>query len=153
VELSTERYDVKSRGFTLIETLVAMAVLGIMVVGIVAGFVQSQRAAEWSAYTFAAQSLAMQPIEQGRAARWDPYAGVPIDEVTNLPAITTNILDVPISGTNIVYATNRIWVRTISATPPLKEIYVECTWRFLNRGVFTNSVLTYRAPGQSGEEE
>ena len=153
MELSNQRYIREPRGFTLMETLVAMGVLGIMVVGIVTGFVQSQRAAEWSAYTFAAQTLALQPIEQSRAARWDPYAGVPIDEVTNLPAITTNILDIPVAGTNIVYATNRTWVRTISTVPPLKEIYVECTWRFLNRGVFTNSVLTYRAPGQSGEEE
>ena len=55
-----------------------------------------------------------------------------------------------ISGTNIVYATNRTWITDVYASgiPPLKKIYVETTWTFLNRGVFTNSVTTYRAPDQ-----
>jgi Tfp pilus assembly protein PilV len=134
---------------TLVEVLVSMLVLGIMITGVVNGFIQSHHTAEWSAYSLAAQSLAMQPIEQARAAKWDPYASVPINELTNLPARTTNILDIPASGTNLVWATNRITVRTVSVNPPLQEIYVECTWRFLNRRVFTNSVITYRAPGQA----
>jgi len=40
-----------------------MAILGIMITGIVTGFTQSHRAAEWSGASLAAQSLAMQPIE------------------------------------------------------------------------------------------
>ena len=130
------------------EVLVAMVVLGITIIGLVSGFVQANRTAEWSAYSLAAQSLAMQPIEQARAAKWDPYAYPPVDEVTNIRTLTTNILDIPISGTNIVYATNRITVRTISTTPPLKEISVQCTWRFCNAGVFTNRMVAYRASDQ-----
>jgi prepilin-type N-terminal cleavage/methylation domain-containing protein len=143
----TKRHDT---GVTLIESLIAMAILGIMVAGIIGGYVQSQRTAEWSAYNLAAQSLALQPVEQSRAAKWEPYSSNPVDELTNMPTRTTNVLDVPISGTSVVYATNNIRVRTVSTNPPLKEIYVECTWRLLKRGVFTNWVLTYRAPGQSG---
>ena len=148
----------KPNGFTLVEALVSMMVTGIMVTGVVAGYTQCMRQAEWSAYSLAAQSLAMQPIEQSRAAKWDPYAVPPVDQITNSPTasfagttwtlLATNILDIPISGTNIVYATNRTSVRTISTTPPLKEISVETTWRFMNRGVFTNTVVTYRAPDQ-----
>ena len=130
------------------EVLIAMVVLGIAIIGLVSGFVQANRAAEWSAYSLAAQSLAMQPIEQSRAAKWDPYAYPPVDEVTNIRTLTTNILDIPISGTNIVYATNRTTVRTISTTPPLKEISVQCTWRFCNEGVFTNRIVVYRASDQ-----
>lgn len=140
----------KMAAFTLVESLVAMLILGIMVTGIVTGLNQSQKAAEWSAYSFAAHAQAMQPIEQARAAKWEPYSSVPVDEVTNLPAVVINVLDVPISGTNIVYATNRVRVTTVSTVPPLKQIYVECTWAFMNRGVFTNVMVTYRAPGQSG---
>lgn len=136
-------------GLTLMEALIAMLVLGIMMTGIVSGFIQSQRTAEWSAYSLAANWLAMQPIEQSRAARWEPYSSIPVDEVTNLARRTTNVLDVPISGTNIVYATNVISVTTVTTNPPLKQIYVECTWRFQKR-LYTNSILTYRAPGQSG---
>jgi len=132
------------------ESLIALSILGIMVTGVVSGFIQSHRTAEWSSTSLAAQSFAMQAMEQARAAKWDPFAKVPVDELvaTNFPG-TTNVLDIPISGTNVTYATNRIWIRTASTTPPLKEIYVECTWRGGHNGrTYTNSVLTYRAPDQ-----
>lgn len=125
-----------------------MLLLGIMVAGMVAGFIQTAKQAEWSAYSLAAQSLAMQPIEQARAAKWDPYAYPAVNELTSMPRLTTNVLDIPISGTNIVYATNRIGIRLVSTTPPLMEISVTNTWSFMNRGVFTNTALTYRAPDQ-----
>ena len=131
------------------EALVSMLLLGIMVTGVISGFIQTHRMAEWATYDQAAQSLAMQPIEQSRAAIWDPERAVPIDElVTNNFPMTTNVLDVPIAGTNVVYATNTIQIKTISTDPPLRMISVQCTWAFPNRGVFTNSVFTYRAPDQ-----
>lgn len=131
------------------EVLVSMLVVGIMVTGIVAGFIQTEKQAEWSAYSLAAQSLAMQPIEQARGAKWDPYANPSVDQITNIPALSTNILDIPISGTNIVYATNSTTIQTVgSGTPPLKKISVVCTWTFFNRGVFSNTIITYRAPDQ-----
>ncbi|HMJ89642.1 MAG TPA: hypothetical protein VK530_07480 [Candidatus Acidoferrum sp.] len=130
------------------EVVISLILLGVMVIGIVSGYMQSHRTAEWACYSLAAQSLAMQPIEQARSATWDPYAYPPVDQVTNIAKKSTNILDIPISKTNIVWATNRIVVRTVSTTPPVKSIYVETTWRFPNRGIFTNSALSYRAPDQ-----
>ena len=126
-----------------------MMILGIMVTGMVSGFIQSHREAEWSAYCLAAQSLAMQPVEQARAAKWDAYANPPTNEITqaNFP-VRVHVLDIPISGTNTVFATNRTTIRTVTTAPPLLEISVECTWRFFNRGVYTNTILTYRAPDQ-----
>jgi Tfp pilus assembly protein PilV len=136
-------------GFSLVEALIAMVILGIMVTGIVGGFMQCHRTAEWSAHSLAAQSLAMQPIEQARAAKWDPWRSVPIDELvsSNFP-MTTNILDVPISGTNIVYATNVVTIRTVSTNPPLKEIYVETRWKFDHKRLYTNWAVTYRTADQ-----
>ena len=125
-----------------------MLLLGIVVSGVVAGYMQTEKQAEWSAYSLAAQSLAMQSIEQARAAKWDPYAYPAVNEITNLARLTTNVLDIPISGTNIAYATNRVGIRLVSTVPPLMEISVTNTWSFMNRGVFTNTVLTYRAPDQ-----
>ncbi len=128
-----------------------MLILGIMVTGLVAGFMQSEKQAEWASYSLAAQSLAMQPTEQVRGAKWDQYANPPTNAViiNNFP-VRVEILDIPITGTNIVYATNRTVITDVypGGNPPLKKIYVECTWRFLNRGMFTNSVTTYRAPDQ-----
>jgi len=135
--------------FTLVEALVSMLILGIMVTGMASGFMQCHRTAEWSAYSLAAQSLAMQPIEQARAAKWDPTRSIPMDQLVQAN-FTQRIfsLDVPISGTNIVFATNRTVIRTVSVSPPLREIAVECTWSFPKRGTFTNRVLTFRAPDQ-----
>lgn len=137
------------RAFTLIEQLFAIVLAGITVSAVVSGFWQSISHAEWSAYSLAAQSIALQRLEQTRAAKWDPYAYPAIDDVqqTNFP-MTTNILDIPISGGRILYATNRTTIRQISDAPRLRMIEVECTWRFFNRGVFTNTVATYRAPDQ-----
>jgi len=55
---------------------------------------------------------------------------------------------VPTSGSNITYATNRTTITTISATPPIRLVEVETTWRFINRGIFTNNVRTYRTTDQ-----
>ncbi len=139
----------RQRGLTLTEALVSMAVVGIMISGLVTGFMQTHRSAEWSAYNLAAQSLASQPLEQARAAKWDQYANPRVDELqgTNFPT-KINILDVPINSTNYVYATNVVSIRSISTNPPLKEISVVTTWRFMNRGVFSNTAVTYRAPDQ-----
>lgn len=137
-----------ARGLTLIEVCVSLMVLGIMMLGIISGYVQSHRTAEWACYSLAAQSLAMQPVEQFRSASWDIYANPPVDLTTNVPARSTNVLDIPICKSNIVYATNRVWISTISSNPAVKAIYVETTWQFLNRGVFTNTAMTYRAPDQ-----
>ena len=123
--------------------MVSMAVVGVMISGLVTGFMQTHRTAEWSAYNLAAQSLALQPLEQARAAKWDQYANPSVDQLqgTNFPK-TINILDVPINSTNVVS------IRSISTNPPLKEISVVTTWRFMNRGLFSNTAVTYRAPDQ-----
>lgn len=116
---------------------------------IVTGYVMMAQRSEWSAYSLAANSLAMQRLEQTRAAKWDPYAYPAADEMksTNFPTLV-EVLDVPISGTNIVYATNMTTLTTIADNPPLRMVRVDCIWRFTNRGLFTNTVVGYRAPDQ-----
>ena len=141
--------------FTLVEVAVALAIATLVFGGIILGFVQSAQRAEWSSYNLAAQSLAMQGVEQARAAAWDPQAPVPVDNCTqtNFPAVGTNILDVPVAGGNSTYATNTWSITNISNNPyPLKMIRVDCTWRFvksgITSGIFTNTIVTFRAPNQ-----
>lgn len=148
VHRSSEHSTRRSRAFTLPEVVASLLILGIMITGIVVTYIQTHRAAEWGAYSLAANSLAMQSVEQARGATWDPYAYPAVDKTTNVATRITNVLDVPIAGSNSVYATNRLWVTTLSIIPPLKSIYVETSWTFMNRRVFTNSILTYRAPDQ-----
>jgi hypothetical protein len=133
--------------FTLMEASIASAIAAMMFGGIIYGYIMSNRSAEWSAYSFAAQSLALQRLEQTRACKWDPDATPVVDElqITNF-LVEFKILDVPLTGTNIIYATNITTISTISAYPPLRMISVETTWQFIDGKVYTNSIATYRAP-------
>lgn len=131
------------------EVVISLSISAITIGAIVTGYTLSTRRAEWSAYSLAAHSLAMQRLEQTRAAKWDPNGWPPVDELvtSNFP-LRVEVLDIPISGTNLVYATNTTTITALSAQPPLKMVRVDCTWMFLSRGPFTNSVVTYRTSDQ-----
>lgn len=136
-------------GITIVEVVLSLAIMGISFGAIITGYIISARRAEWSAYSLAANSLAMQRLEQCRAAKWDLLTTPVTDELvaSNFTA-QASILDVPISGENITYATNFTTISTLSANPPLKMIRVDCVWPFKGQGLFTNSLITYRAPDQ-----
>ena len=137
-------------GFTLVEVVVSMVVVGIMMAGLVSLYTQSAVRAEWSAYSLAGQMMALRGLEQTRAAQWDPRAAAPTDELvaSNFPPVV-EILDLGSGGTAETYATNVTTIQTVSTSPALKVIQVQCTWSFPWRGgIFTNSIFTYRAPDQ-----
>jgi type II secretory pathway pseudopilin PulG len=135
--------------FTLVEVVIATGIAALTISSSIYAYVLSTRRAEWSAYSLAAHSLAMQRMEQSRAAKWDPAAFPSVDELvaSNFPT-RIDILDIPISGTNIAYATSITSIATISTVPALKRIRVDCSWSFANGKSFTNSIVTYRAPDQ-----
>ena len=93
--------------------------------------------------------MALQALERTRAAKWDPYGYPSVDQLleTNFP-VTVEPLDLPISGGTISYGTNRVFITTVSTAPLLRMVRVECTWTFPRRGVYTNTLFTYRAPDQ-----
>ena len=136
-------------GFTLAEVMMSVGIVGVTGGGIVSGYVMSSQRAEWSACSAAAQSLAMQRVEQTRAAKWDSLAYPTVDEVAsdNFP-VTIQALDIPMASTNAVYATNKTTIQTVSDDPPLKMVRVDCSWSFMSRGPFTNTITVYRAPDQ-----
>lgn len=139
----------RQMGHTLMEVLVSILIMTMTVVATVNGYLLSSYRAEWSAHSLAAHSLALQRIEQVRAAKWDQAAYPAVDQVVqaNFP-VTTNVLDLPSSGTNMVYATNYTTITTVSTNPPLKMVRVDCVWQFPGRGVYSNTVVSYRAPDQ-----
>jgi type II secretory pathway pseudopilin PulG len=156
-------------GFTLAEVVISIAVTGLVFAGILSGYVQSARNAEWTGYSLAAQALAVQQIEQGRSAVWDYSTGTGKNELTNLNLINLQYntgtktatgyswttLDLPYSGTNVIRATNYVTIRMIYfnnvANPPvqLQMMQVDTVWPFTVGTApkyFTNSVATYFAP-------
>jgi Tfp pilus assembly protein PilV len=136
-------------GVTLMETSVAMLVVAVTIAATINGYILAANRAEWSSQSLAAHSLAIQKMEQIRSASWDLGKEIPVDEVTeaNFPA-TKSVLDLPISGSNSVIAVTYTAIASVSATPPLKLIRIDCVWPFRERGLFTNTLMTYRAPKQ-----
>ena len=127
-----------------------MAVTVMSLGGVVSGYIFATRQAEWSGYSLAAQALAAQRLEQTRAAKWDLRSTPPADELTTgkFPTVSVNVLDIPVSGTNIAYATNLTTFTDVSTGGyQFRLIRVDCLWSFNNRP-YSNTVATYRAPDQ-----
>jgi type II secretory pathway pseudopilin PulG len=157
--------------FTLAEVVTAVAIIGIIFGGILAGYVQTARRAEWTGYSLAAQALAVQQLEQARSAVWDN--SLKKNEITNLNLIAKSsqtinglpvvkgyswgILDLPYNGgTNrAIRATNFVTIRMAYlnniTNPPVQVqiIQVDTVWPFNSFGtqrLHTNTTLNYFAP-------
>jgi len=138
-------------GFTLAEVVVSIAVVTLAFGGVIYGYVLTTDRAEWSAYSLAAQSLAMQGVEQARGAKWDPKAWPSVDELGLTNYSQVDMLDVPISGAPVL-ATNYVNISLVSIDPPLRQLRADCVWYFKSgrrsRGPFTNTVVTLRTADQ-----
>jgi len=158
-----------AQGFTLAEVVISLGIAGMLFAGIMIGYVQSSRQAEWAGYLLAAQSCGIHQIEQARAAMWE-VGNNPANsrnELTNLNLLswtyntttmvgkgyTTNVLDVPRSGTNFVMATNYVTVRTYLLTAftnaRVQMVTVDTVWPFPTKTgnrYFTNTTATYLGP-------
>jgi type II secretory pathway pseudopilin PulG len=164
--------------FSLAEVLVAFMIFGMVTAGMIYGYIQANRMAEWSSETQAATQYALQGIERMRSAQWcaeevfttnGPGTDdvMPLMVVTNpalasfLPAslnpntgvfcYVTNIvdsLDVPTSG-NLISVTNYITVTQIHTNPTLRQIVSQVSWTFALTGkVYTYTFIAQRAPDQ-----
>ncbi len=152
-------------GFTLVEVMVSLAIVTLLFGGILSAYIQASRKAEWAGYSLAAQAIGIHQIEQARSAVWD-YS-INKNELTNLDLLswhyntgtktgtgyTTSILDLPISGTNSVIATNYVTVKmlSLSGSPnaQVQMVTVDTVWPFPtlhgNR-LFTNRTASYFGP-------
>jgi len=143
---------------TLPEVLTAIVVLVTVMGGIISGYVQANRMAEFSSMSLAAQSTALQGIEQAIASRWDSQN---LTDTNNAPGHAdelgltnnwipsgTNVLDIPVSGA-AVPVINYVTVTKVSDSPKLRQIRSDAVWTFPLTGVtYTNTVITLRAPDQ-----
>jgi len=134
---------------TLIEVLFALAIAGVGIGAIINGYIFTVVSAERNALSLAANARAMQRIEEIRAAQWDTSVFPALDElsITNFP---DQVVALDLSGTSsaVTWATTRAVITDISSSPPLRRIRVDCTWKFYNGKVMTNTIETCRAPDQ-----
>src|SRR6185503_11542694 len=73
--------SLRQAGMTLTETLVSVALTVLTITGTINGYILSTNRAEWSAQSLAAHSMALQRLEQVRAAKWDTAAYPSVDQV------------------------------------------------------------------------
>ena len=146
------------RGFTLGEVLVAFFVFGLVISGLMYGYVAANRMAEMSSMSLAAQSFAIQGLEEAKSVQWnyvrgtstnadqdDPFWTPATVGYTNLPA-QVDVLDVPTSGTPI-YVTNSSYY--VNSNSPIRQIMCNCVWTFpLDGRLVTNTAVCLRAPDQ-----
>jgi prepilin-type N-terminal cleavage/methylation domain-containing protein len=153
------------QGFTLVEVLVSLGIVTLLFSGILTAYIQSARQAEWAGYSLAAQAIGIQQMEQARSGVWD--SSINKNELTNLNLLswtynattkvgtgyTTNVLDLPISGTNSVIATNFVTVKLLNLTgqtnSQIQMVTVDTVWPFqtaTGRRIFTNRTASYFGP-------
>jgi prepilin-type N-terminal cleavage/methylation domain-containing protein len=142
--------------FTLVEVVMAMAILALVMAGMIYCYVESNRRAEWSALSLAAQASAVEAVEQARAAAWDVHVIVN-DQLLQGQTYTnytqTNVMLIPSTGQPMI-ATNFVTVSNINLmfTPtnlPMRQIRADCLWMYpYTQTWFTNTVITWRAPDE-----
>jgi prepilin-type N-terminal cleavage/methylation domain-containing protein len=146
---STRLKQRAAQAMTLVEVLVALAISGVAIAGIVYGYVFSINAADRFSLSLAANAQATERMEQIRSARWNSTSSPVFDQVvaSNFPTETVT-LDLAGAGTGETYATNYTQITVVSTTPPLKRVRVDCIWVDASSHLMTNSVETFRAPDQ-----
>jgi hypothetical protein len=153
-------------GFTLAEVVISLGIVTLLFSGILSAYIQTSWRAEWAGYSLAAQAIGIQQIEQARSGVWDYSIGK--NELTNLNLIawnynsttkvgtgyTTNVLDVPVSGTNITIATNFVTVKMLNLTGlpnvQVQMVIVDTVWPLWTlrgkRMLYTNRTANYFGP-------
>jgi Tfp pilus assembly protein PilV len=150
--ISGQRTRRTERGVTLVEVLVAFLVSGLALTGMISGYILANTSAEKFALSLAANAQASQLMEQMRSATWDISSYPVIDQLT-VTNFSNEVVVLESSGIgtnafNIVYATNIPQISTISVTPPLRRIRVDCVWNYRGYELMTNTIETCRAPDQ-----
>ncbi|MGC3960967.1 MAG: hypothetical protein QM813_24465 [Verrucomicrobiota bacterium] len=153
--------------FTLVEVVLSVLICGLVFSGILQCYTFSAERTQWAGYSMAAQALAIQQLEQARSGVSEPNGSR--NELTNLNLLSRtyntstrtmrgysiSILDIPISGTNAVSATNFVTVRLVNLNntnnPPVQVqlVQVDTVWpfkAFRRNQLHTNTVVTYVAP-------
>ena len=134
---------------TLVEVVIALAVTGLAIGGIIGGYNFCTSAAQKAALIQAANARATERLEETRSVKWDATGWPSVDQLTasNFPPKTVTL---DMSGSGVVTATALLetQISKVSTNPPLKRVRVNCVWRFRGGPFITNSIETFRAPDQ-----
>jgi len=149
-----------ANAFTLAEVLVAFFIFGLVTAGMIYGYVQANRMAEWSSQSLAGMSYAAQGMERMRSAQWaaeeggtptngpNTYDVMPLTIITNpplssyLPSTLTPATGVYCYSTmevdyldvpttgDQINVTNFLLVTQIHTNPTVRQIVSQVVWTF-----------------------
>lgn len=150
----TRRPAARAAAFTLPEVVVSVFIIMLVFGAIITCYIQSAYRAEWSGFSLAAQAAAVQQLEAAKSAVWDPLQTPVMDQIQQLPTVTSTLLALPVTGaTNVVYVTNYVTVMLFYYGPGSAYsnymVTVNTVWpfRWANQTVyFTNTLADYFAP-------
>ncbi len=140
----------RAAGFTLAEVVVSLAIMTLVFGGIIASHIQNAYRAEWTGYSLAAHAQACQQLERAKCAVWD-IQQTGMNQIILMTNKTSDILDLPVSGTNSVWVTNTLTITNIPLTGSVSVymVKVESVWPFRWGGrqrYYTNTVASYFGP-------
>jgi type II secretory pathway pseudopilin PulG len=135
---------------TLAEVVVALAIAGMMIASLVGGYTYSTVSGEKARLSLAANTRALERLEDTHAAIWNVSGWPVVDQLvaTNFPPKLV-IIHRSGEGAAITYGTNYTTITQVSLAPQLRRIRVDCVWGFQSgkfSGLFTNTVETLRGP-------
>ena len=156
-----------SSGFTLVEVLVSLVILAIVLGGVCYGYTEANRIAIWSSMSQAAQSFALQGMEQARDALWNPWDANTVRRriasherrrfhSTRFHGCSHERAPYASTATNYAYfQTNYVYITKITNSNSgmfycqLRQITSTVVWTFpFTRENWTNTVVTLRASDQ-----
>src|ERR1035437_7443276 len=144
------RPQARTVGFTLVEVVISVCIIMLVFGVIIGAYVQASYRAEWTGFSLAAQAAGVQQLEAAKAAVWDPAQNPVKDEIIQMPRNTSVLLDLPVSGTNMIYATNYTTVTLLTiGVYSNYMIRVDTAWPFRWKNqvfTFTNTIVDYFAP-------
>ena len=137
-------------GMTLAEVVVAMAVASLAVLSLVGGYISSTVAAEKARLSLAANTRALERLEDTHAAIWNVSGWPTVDQLvpTNFPPKQV-IIHLAGQGAGITYGTIYTTITQVSLSPQLRRVRADCVWGFQGgkfSSSFTNTVETLRGP-------
>ena len=152
-----------ANAFALAEVLIAFFIFGIVTAGMIYGYIEANRIAEWNSQSLAAVSYAVQGMERMRAVQWIAEENISTNGPNTMDLLPLTVqldgsfsystnevdyLDIPSTG-SLIPVTNYLTVTQIHTNPHLRQIVSQVVWKFqLNGGLYTNAIVTLRAPDQ-----
>jgi type II secretory pathway pseudopilin PulG len=165
-----ERRTTASLAFTLAEVVISISIIMIVYGSLISAYIMSMYRSEWAGENLSAQAAALKVLEAAQAATYKFQSGVLTDQITNINLLsmtsskdannndvwtgyTTNVLDLPISGTNVVWVTNYCTISLVvlpfTSVNYVHMVRVDTVWPFAWYGkqyLYTNSIADYMSP-------